>query len=89
MRTRGRLLLDCHLDAGVAVVTVAGEVSVVVCGLLRSALLRILSDGHRHGLVMNLASVIFIDSAGIGILAESSTRPGQPQTGSGRADPPG
>ena len=29
----GRLLLDCHLDAGVAVVTVTGDVSVPARGL--------------------------------------------------------
>jgi anti-sigma B factor antagonist len=64
----GRLLLDYRLDNSVAVVTVTGAVDVSTCGLLRDGLLRVIGDEHHRGLVVNLASVGFIDSAGIGVL---------------------
>ena len=63
-----RLVLGYRLDIDVAVVTVTGEVDVTTCGLLRDALLRVVADEHRRGLVVNLASVTFIDSTGIGVL---------------------
>jgi hypothetical protein len=39
-----RLHLDYQLAAGVAVVTVTGEVDVATCDLLRDGLLRIITD---------------------------------------------
>lgn len=63
-----RLLLDYRLDNGVAVVTVTGAVDVSTCGLLRDGLLRAVTDDDHRGLVVNLARVTFIDSAGIGVL---------------------
>jgi anti-sigma B factor antagonist len=63
-----RLLLEYRLDNGVAVVTVTGAVDVFTCGLLRDGLLRVVTDEDHRGLVVNLASVSFIDSAGIGVL---------------------
>jgi anti-sigma B factor antagonist len=63
-----RLLLDYRLDNGVAVVTVTGAVDVFTCGLPRDGLLRAVTDEDHRGLVVNLASVTFIDSAGIGVL---------------------
>jgi anti-sigma B factor antagonist len=63
-----RLLLDYRLDNSVAVVTVTGAVDVSTCGLLRDGLLRVVTDDDHRGLVVNLASVNFIDSAGIGVL---------------------
>jgi anti-sigma B factor antagonist len=64
----GRLLLEYRLDRGVAVVTVTGELDVSTSGLLRDALLRVLTEEDHHGLVVNLARVNFIDSTGIGVL---------------------
>jgi anti-sigma B factor antagonist len=63
-----RLLLQYHLDSGVAVVKVTGEVDVATCGMLRDGLLRVVSDENYRGLVVNLAGVNFIDSTGIGVL---------------------
>ncbi len=63
-----RLLLDYRLDAGVAVVTVTGEVDVGTCGQLREGLLRVVTDEQSRSLVVNLASVSFIDSTGLGVL---------------------
>jgi anti-sigma B factor antagonist len=63
-----RLLLQYRLVSGVAVVSVSGEVDVSTCGVLRSALLRVVTDENYRGLVLNLAGVTFIDSAGIGVL---------------------
>jgi anti-sigma B factor antagonist len=63
-----RLLLQYHLDGGVAVVEVTGEVDVATCGVLREGLLRAVSDENYRGLVVNLAGVNFIDSTGIGVL---------------------
>jgi anti-sigma B factor antagonist len=63
-----RLFLDYRLDSSVTVVTVTGTVDVSTCGLLRDGLLRVVTDEDHRGLVVNLASVTFIDSAGIGVL---------------------
>jgi anti-sigma B factor antagonist len=64
----GQLLLDYRLDNGVAVVAVTGAVDVSTCGLLRDGLLRAVTEDDHRGLVVNLAGVTFIDSAGIGVL---------------------
>lgn len=64
-----RLHLGYHLDTGVAVVTVTGEVDVATCDQLRAGLLRVVTDETDRGLVVNLAGVRFIDSTGIGVLA--------------------
>lgn len=63
-----RLVLQYRLDGGVAVVRVSGEVDVATCGLLRDGLLRVVGDEYYRGVVVNLAGVNFIDSAGIGVL---------------------
>ena len=63
-----RLLLEYRLVSGVAVVSVSGEVDFATCGLLRGALLRVVTDENYRGLVVNLAGVTFIDSTGIGVL---------------------
>ncbi len=63
-----RLLLQYRLESGVAVVSVSGEVDVATCGLLRKGLVRVVTDENFRGLVVNLASVTFIDSTGIGVL---------------------
>jgi anti-sigma B factor antagonist len=63
-----RLLLQYRLVSGVAVVSASGEVDVATCGLLRGALLRVVTDENYRGLVVNLAGVTFIDSTGIGVL---------------------
>ena len=65
---QGRLALDYRLDHGIAVASAAGEVDISTCGLLRDGLLRVVTDEERRGLVVNLASVTFIDSTGIGVL---------------------
>jgi anti-sigma B factor antagonist len=66
--TQVRLVLDYRLDHGIAVARAAGEVDISTCGLLRDGLLRVVTDEERRGLVVNLASVTFIDSTGIGVL---------------------
>jgi anti-sigma B factor antagonist len=63
-----RLLLEYRLDSGVTVVTVTGEVDASTSRLLRDGLLRVIADEDRPGLVVNLASVNFMDSMGIGVL---------------------
>lgn len=63
-----RLILAYRLDTGIAVVTVTGEVDVFTSGSLRDSLLRIISDENYRGLVVNLASVNFIDSTGVAVL---------------------
>src|SRR5690349_2107152 len=63
-----RLLLDCRLDSGVAVVKVTGEVDVSTSSSLRDSLLRVIAGENHHGLVVNLASVSFLDSTGVGVL---------------------
>jgi anti-sigma B factor antagonist len=64
----GRLILEYRLDRGVVVATATGEVDIATSGLLRDGLLRVITDEERRGLVVNLASVTFIDSTGIGVL---------------------
>ena len=64
----GRLHLGYRLDAGVAVVTVTGEVDVATCNLFRDGLLRVVTDENDRGLVVNLAGVNFMDSTGLGVL---------------------
>ena len=64
----GRLHLGYRLEAGVAVVTVTGEVDVATCNLFRDGLLRVVTDENDHGLVVNLAGVNFMDSTGLGVL---------------------
>jgi anti-sigma B factor antagonist len=64
----GRLSLDYHLDSDVAVVTVTGELDIATSGLLREGLLRVLTDEHRRGLVVNLSGASFLDSTGTGVL---------------------
>jgi anti-sigma B factor antagonist len=63
-----RLLLDYRLDSGVAVVKVTGEVDVSTSSSLRTSLLRVITDENHHRLVVNLASVSFLDSTGVGVL---------------------
>jgi anti-sigma B factor antagonist len=63
-----RLLFAYRLDTGIAVVKLTGEVDVSTSGSLRDSLLRIISDENYRGLVVNLASVNFIDSTGVGVL---------------------
>jgi anti-anti-sigma factor len=63
-----RLVFEYGLDDGIAVVQVTGEVDVASCGVLRDRLLRIVTDEGFRGLVVNLAGVRFIDSAGVGVL---------------------
>lgn len=49
-------------------VRVIGGVDVATCSLLRDSLLRIATDEDFRGLVVNLAGVTFMDSAGVGVL---------------------
>ncbi len=70
------LHLGYRLDGGVAVVTVTGEVDVATCELLREGLLRVVTDEHDRDLVVNLAGVTFIDSAGVGVLVGAWRRLG-------------
>lgn len=63
-----RLRLGYRLDAGVALVTVTGEIDVQSCGLLRDGLLRVVTDENDRCLVVNLSGVSFMDSTGLGVL---------------------
>ena len=63
-----RLRLGYRLDAGVALVTVTGEIDVESCGLLRDGLLRVVTDENDRCLVVNLSGVSFMDSTGLGVL---------------------
>ena len=65
---QGRLVLEYRLDRGIAVVRAVGDVDISTSGVLRDGLLRVVTDEECHGLVVNLASVTFIDSTGIGVL---------------------
>ena len=67
----GRLQFLYRLSHGVAVVDVRGEVDISTCVLLRERLLLALTDRDRRSVVVNLADVSFIDSAGIGVLVEA------------------
>lgn len=64
----GRLVLDYRLDQGIVVARAAGEVDIATSGLLRDGLLRVITDEEHRGLVVNLASVTFMDSTGVGVL---------------------
>jgi anti-sigma B factor antagonist len=63
-----RVALGYGVADGIAVVRVASEVDVANCDVLPDGLLRIVTDEGFGGLVVNLAGVRFIDSAGIGVL---------------------
>ena len=62
-----RLRLEHRTDNSVAIVDVDGEVDLFTAGLLRDRLLALVDEGHTS-LVVNLASVSFIDSTGLGVL---------------------
>jgi anti-anti-sigma factor len=64
----GRLVLEYRLDQGIVVARAAGEVDIATSGLLRDGLLRVITDEEHRGLIVNLASVTFMDSTGIGVL---------------------
>jgi len=64
----GPLHIRYRLSSGVAVADVRGEIDVSTCGLLRDRLLLALTDQDRRSMVVNLAGVDFIDSAGLGVL---------------------
>jgi len=61
------LRLEHRIDDGVAIVDADGEIDAFTCELLRARLLALVDDGHS-GLVVNLESVSFIDSTGLGVL---------------------
>ena len=65
----GTTALDCHFDAGVAVARVTSEVNMSASGLPAAPSSGPSPMGHGHGPVVNLASVTFIDTAVIGVLA--------------------
>jgi hypothetical protein len=86
----GGLVLDYRLDSGVAVVTVTGEVDVSTSPSLRDGLLRVINDEIPRGLVVNLASVSFLDSTGVASWRNLAPGPGSHALpGTGRALPPG
>jgi anti-anti-sigma factor len=63
-----RLSFGYRLDRSIAVVQVTGELDLSTCGALRDSLLRVITDEHCRGLVVNMAGVTFIDSTGVGVL---------------------
>ena len=56
-----------HDENGCAVLVVVGELDVYTAGVLRTAILRLLSRG-RVRLVLDLSGVPFCDSSGLGVL---------------------
>lgn len=61
------LRLQHRVEDGIAVVEADGEIDVYTSGLLRDRLLALADEGHCR-LVVNLKSVSFIDSTGLGVL---------------------
>jgi anti-sigma B factor antagonist len=61
------LRLQHRVEDGIAVVEADGEIDVYTSGLLRDRLLALVDEGHCR-LVVNLKSVSFIDSTGLGVL---------------------
>lgn len=62
-----RLRLEHRVDNGIAVVEADGEIDVYTSGLLRDRLLALADEGHCR-MVVDLESVSFIDSTGLGVL---------------------
>src|SRR5258708_26975902 len=62
-----QLRLEHRIEEGAAGVDADGEIDVYTSGLLRDRLLALVDEGHCR-LVVNLKSVSFIDSTGLGVL---------------------
>src|SRR5258708_34817047 len=62
-----RLRLEYRTDNSVVIVDVDGETDLFTAALLRDRLLALVGEGHTR-LVVNLGSVSFIDSTGLGVL---------------------
>jgi anti-anti-sigma factor len=62
------MTLSYRLEAGVSVVSIAGEVDIYTSSRLRESLLRVVTDEKFGGLVVNLSELRFVDSTGIGVL---------------------
>ena len=67
--------LDAREVGDVTVVTVSGEITLAKGGdtALRDAIVDLLHQGRRR-LVLNLAAVTYVDSAGLGQLVQAQTK---------------
>jgi anti-sigma B factor antagonist len=73
-RPPGGLRIESGQDeAGTPVVTVAGELDMMSAGSLREAIAGALQDAPRR-LAFELSGLHFIDSAGLAVLIEASSR---------------
>ena len=70
-------LMDMHVEvvppSGAGVITLRGEIDVHTAPLLRQRIVDLVDDGVR-AIVVDMASVDFVDSTGIGVLTEASKR---------------
>jgi anti-sigma B factor antagonist len=58
---------------GWTIVQAAGEIDIAFAPLVRSAVVRLLADGHRH-FVLDLCEALFLDSAGLGMIVAVTKR---------------
>ncbi|MCU1454470.1 MAG: anti-sigma factor antagonist [Acidimicrobiales bacterium] len=69
--------MDLRLDVterdGWAVLAVGGEIDVATAPRLREQLITLVNDGH-HRIVVDLGSVDFLDSTGLGVLVGALKR---------------
>ena len=61
------LSLDTRTQGEHTVVQIAGEIDVYTAPKLREALIELVNEGHYH-LVIDVESVEFLDSTGLGVL---------------------
>ena len=68
MEPTWRCEVHCHLEDGVAVLTVAGRLGSEGASRLGSELRRLIDTGHQR-LLVNLAGVDYMNSAGLEVVA--------------------
>ena len=71
MEPTWRCEVHCQLEDGVAVLTVAGRVGSEGASRLGSELRRLIDAGHRR-LLVNLAGVDYMNSAGLEVVAAAA-----------------
>jgi anti-sigma B factor antagonist len=68
------LKLDCEIRGTTAEVTVDGDLDMAAAFKLEPVIERLVSEGDVEELVLDLAGVNFIDSAGVGSLVSTQQR---------------